>query len=64
MTKCQGTRRMWRGHTLGNFKCGRKAKITFQTYVGTTKAHFSCNDDECVRSITGGYRAMNVRELS
>jgi hypothetical protein len=62
--KCEGKRRMWRGRTLGNFKCGRKARFTFQTYVGTTKTHYVCGlDDGCVSSITGGYRAMGFREL-
>jgi len=62
--RCEGKRRMWRGNKLGNFKCGRVAKITFQTYVGTTKSHFACNDPECVGSLTNGYGANNVRELA
>jgi len=62
-TKCQGSRRMWRRETLGTFKCGRVAKITFQTYVGTTKSHFACNDPECQESLTEGYGANNVRTL-
>ena len=63
MNRCEGRRRMWRGHTLGTFKCGRKAKYVFETYVGLTRSHVVCGDDECVRSITHGYGANNWREL-
>lgn len=55
---------MWRRHTLGVFKCGRKARYTFQTYVGLTRSHAVCGDDECVRSITTGYPVNNWRELA
>lgn len=62
--RCQGKRRMWRGHTLGTFKCGRKATHTFQTYVGLTRTHFVCSgEDGCVQSLTSGYPAMNMRKL-
>lgn len=64
ITRCEGKRRMWRGHTLGTFKCGRKATHVFQTYVGLSTTHYVCGgEDGCVQSITGGYRAMNFREL-
>lgn len=61
--RCEGKRRMWRGRTLGTFKCGRKATYVFQTYVGTSNTHYVCNEDECLRHITGGYPANNMREL-
>ena len=63
MNRCEGKRRMWRGRTLGTFKCGRKAKYVFETRVGLTRNHYTCGDDECVRSITAGYPAANWREL-
>lgn len=62
-TRCQGRRRKWRGHVLGMFACGRKATYTFQTYVGLTVTHYVCDDDACLRHITGGYRAHNMRKL-
>ena len=63
-TRCEGTRRMWRGRVLGNFKCGRKATHVFQTYVGTCTTHYVCGgDDGCVGSITHGYPAQNMRKL-
>lgn len=61
--RCEGKRRMWRGHRLGNFKCGRKARFVFQSYVGTSTTHYTCGDNECVGSITSGYPANNWREL-
>jgi hypothetical protein len=62
-TRCGGKRRMWRRHTLGTYKCGRKAKFVFQTYVGLCNTHYTCGDDECVRSLTSGYPAQNMRRL-
>lgn len=62
--KCEGKRRMQRGNTFGLFKCGRKARFSFETYVGLTRSHYVCDDSECFTSITGGYSAGNVRELS
>lgn len=61
--RCAGKRRMWRGHTLGTYKCGRVARYVFQSYVGTCTTHYVCADAECLASITHGYRAMNMREL-
>lgn len=61
--RCEGKRRMWRGRTLGTFKCGRSAKIVFQTYTGLTVTHYSCGEDECMRHITSGYPFHNVRDL-
>jgi hypothetical protein len=61
---CSGKRRMWRGHTLGNYKCGRVATHTFETRVGMTRKHATCGADECVRSVTQGYPAFNFREVS
>ena len=63
-TTCEGKRRMWRGRTLGTFKCGRKAKYVVETRVGYTTTHFYCGDDECARSIHSGYGFYNVRELA
>jgi hypothetical protein len=60
---CEGKRRMWRGRTLGNFKCGRKARFTFQTYTGLCRTHRTCGAPECVGSITSGYPVNNWREL-
>lgn len=62
-TTCQGKRRMQRGRTFGTFKCGRKARFTFQTYVGLSRSHFVCGEQECTSSITQGYGANNWREL-
>ena len=63
MRRCEGKRRMWRGNRLGNYKCGRKAKFVFETYVGLSRSHYVCGDEECVRSITDGYGANNFRAL-
>lgn len=63
--RCEGTRRMWRGNRLGDFKCGRVARYVFQTYVGLSRTHYVCaGDDGCMGSLTGGYPANNVRELT
>lgn len=62
--RCEGKRRMWRNHRLGTFKCGRVARVAFETYVGVTRSHYACDDAECMASITQGYGANNVRELS
>lgn len=62
--RCEGKRRMWRGRRLGTYKCGRVARYTFQTYVGLTRSHYACDGDECWDSLTNGYAAHNVRELS
>lgn len=62
--RCQGRRRMWRGHTLGLYACGRKARYVFQSYVGLCTTHYVCDgDDGCLASITSGYPAMNMRAL-
>lgn len=61
--RCQGQRRAWRRGVLSTGKCGRVARFTFQTYVGLTRTHYVCADNECMGSLTHGYRAMNVREL-
>lgn len=61
--RCQGKRRKQRGPVFGTFACGRNAKWVFQTYVGLTRTHYVCDDSDCMRSITSGYRAENVREL-
>lgn len=63
-TRCEGKRRMWRNRTLGTFKCGRVATHTFQSYVGLCTTHYVCNEDECLRSITNGYPANNMRALA
>lgn len=55
--KCQGKRRQFRGRSYGTFKCGRKATGTVETHVGFTKHFHVCDDDECYRSIAGGYPA-------
>lgn len=62
--RCEGKRRMWRGHRLGTYACGRTARFVFQTYVGLTRTHYVCGDDECTRSITVGYTAHDWRELT
>jgi hypothetical protein len=49
---------------LATRSCGRKARFTFQTYVGLTRSHYVCGDDECTASITQGYGANNWRELA
>lgn len=55
--RCEGRRCQWRGRTHGTFKCTRSATGTVETHVGFTETHYVCNDDECLRSITGGYPA-------
>lgn len=62
-TRCEGQRRMQRGHTFGKFKCTRKAKYVFQTYVGTSNTHYTCGDSECTSSITEGYGVNNYRAI-
>ena len=63
--RCEGTRRMQRGRTFGTFKCGRVARFVFQIYVGTSNTHYVCGgDDGCLGSITSGYPANNMRELT
>lgn len=64
MNTCQGKRRMMRGHVWGLFPCRRKARYVFETYVGLSRSHYTCGEDECVRSITSGYPANNFRELA
>lgn len=54
---------MWRGRTLGNFKCGRKATTVMTTMVGFTRTHYVCDDGECSSSISNGYPAR-FRALS
>lgn len=61
--RCEGRRRMWRGNTLGTFKCGRKAKYVFQSYVGYSTTHYVCGDNECVASVASGYPTQNWRQL-
>ena len=61
--RCEGKRRMWRGNRLGDYKCGRKAKFVFQTYVGLSRSHYVCGDRDCVASITNGYSPNNWRAL-
>ena len=57
--RCQGKRRMWRKHTLGVFKCGRKATTVMETRVGLSRTHYVCDDAECFDSIAGGYPASS-----
>jgi len=65
MNRCEGTRRTVRRGVFGTFKCGRKARFTFQTYVGTTRTHYHCGQDDCsVSNITQGYAAHNWREIA
>lgn len=54
---------MWRGRTLGTYKCGRVARFVFETRVGLSRTHYVCADTECFHSIAGGYPAANVRAL-
>jgi hypothetical protein len=61
--RCEAKRRMWRGSHLGDFKCGRVARYTFQTYVGLCRTHYVCGEDACMRALTGGYPANNVRAI-
>jgi hypothetical protein len=61
--RCAGKRRMWRGNRLGNFKCGRVARYTFETRVGMTRRHATCGADECVGSVTQGYPAFNFKSI-
>lgn len=61
--RCEGKRRKWRGRTLGTFACGRNATYTFQSYVGLCTTHYVCDDAECLRHITSGYPANNMRAL-
>lgn len=60
---CEGKRRMWRGNALGTFKCGRKARFVFQSYVGLCTTHYVCGDSDCTRSVTA-YPVNNWRELA
>lgn len=57
--RCQGKRRMWRGHTLGVFACGRKATAVMETRVGLSRTHYVCDDAECFDFIRGGYPASS-----
>lgn len=57
--RCQGKRRMWRGHVLGTFKCGRKATTLVTTNVGLSRSHYVCDSDECFAHIAGGYPAQS-----
>ena len=55
---------MQRGRVFGTFKCGRKARFVFQTYVGLCRTYYVCGgDDGCVGSLTSGYPAQNMRAL-
>jgi hypothetical protein len=56
---CEGKRRMWRGHKLGTFKCGRKATAIITTNVGLSRTHYVCDDSECWAHITAGYPASS-----
>lgn len=60
--RCEGSRRMMRRGVLGTFKCGRKARFVFESYVGLCTTHYTCGDDQCVRSITA-YPVNNWREI-
>lgn len=62
--RCQGKRRMQRGRTFGTYKCGRVARYVFQTYVGLSRSHYTCGDDECTASLTHGYGANNYRAVA
>ena len=55
--RCEGKRRMWRGHVLGTYKCGRKATHVTTTKVGYSKTHYVCDDRECFNHIREGYPA-------
>lgn len=61
--RCEGKRRKQRGPTFGTFACGRNATWVFQSYVGTCTTHYVCDDHDCMRHITSGYRPMNLRKL-
>lgn len=53
--RCEGKRRMFRGNSYGVFRCTRKATTVVTTNVGFSETHYCCDDDECFRSIHGGY---------
>jgi hypothetical protein len=50
---------MWRGHTFGTFKCGRKATHVMETRVGLSRTHYVCESGECFDSIREGYPASS-----
>ena len=53
--RCEGRRRGFKRGTWGVHPCGRLAKGTITTNVGFSERHYACGDDECHRSISGGY---------
>lgn len=57
--RCQGRRRMWRGHTLGVYACGRKATTVVETRVGLSRTHYVCDDPDCFAHVAGGYPAQS-----
>jgi hypothetical protein len=59
--RCQGKRRGFRARgnscVAGIFRCMRKATGIIETHMGFTEHRYVCDDEECFRSITGGYPA-------
>jgi hypothetical protein len=45
-------------------KCGRPARVTFETRVGLTRKRRACGSERCVIHITGGYPVHNVKAVS